>query len=421
MDINFIFYNKLLDNPIIDNALKIKSMIEVKENKSKCEALCYEVCRELIKFADEHQMEGNLWAKYIIWSAIQDENLFTLDVERNNVYNKSNPICELVIKDIEKIIQLIEMNWGDINENTEWMVKSVLDYKRTEKRNYHPYYSKLESLFNYILDRPNVEMVLDALINFYAFFGIGSYGRYSAFRWENSTVTPIKFIDSHRLKDLVGIELQTSKLVKNTEAFIKGLPGNNVLLYGDSGTGKSSSIKGLLNDYYDQGLRMVEVYKYQFKELPKIIDCIRKRPYKWILFFDDLSFEEYEIEYKYLKAIFEGSLEKKPDNVLIYATSNRRHLIRESWKDRPEYGDELHINDNLQEKLSLADRFGLSIAYLTPNQAGYLKIVETLAEKERLDLPLEVLHKQAMTWEIQHASYSGRVAEQFIQHIKTNQ
>ena len=151
-----------------------------------------------------------------------------------------------------------------------------------------------------------------------------------------------------KLEDLVGYEIPKQKLIDNTEAFVQGRPANNCLLFGDAGTGKSSCIKGIINRYYDQGLRMIEVYKHQFKDLNDVIAQIKNRNYKFIIYMDDLSFEEFEIEYKYLKAIIEGGLEVKPDNVLIYATSNRRHLVREKFSDKEERRDDLHASDTVR-------------------------------------------------------------------------
>ena len=187
----------------------------------------------------------------------------------------------------------------------------------------------------------------------------------------------------------------------------------NVLLYGDSGTGKSSSIKALLNEYYKDGLRMVEVYKHQFIALPQIINELQNRQYRFIIFMDDLSFEEFEVEYKYLKAVIEGGLEKKPENILIYATSNRRHLIKETWNDR-NHDQEINNNDAKQEKLSLVSRFGVQIMYIHPDKQHYLDIIDGLASAYHLDMDEDELHDKALQWEIRNGGFSGRTAKQFI-------
>ena len=221
------------------------------------------------------------------------------------------------------------------------------------------------------------------------------------------------------LDDLVGYESQKQKLIENTEAFVHGRQANNVLLFGDAGTGKSTSIKAILNQYYAQGLRMIEVYKHEFQYLSRIISEIKNRNYRFIIFMDDLSFEEFEIEYKYLKAVIEGGLETKPENVLIYATSNRRHLVRETWSDRSDMSqDELHRSDTMQEKLSLAGRFGVSIGFYRPSQKEYFEIVTELAkEYPQISLSQEELLQKANQWELSHGGISGRTARQFIDHL----
>lgn len=218
-------------------------------------------------------------------------------------------------------------------------------------------------------------------------------------------------------KDIVGYEAQKKKLIENTEAFISGKEANNVLLFGDAGTGKSSSVKAILNEYYGQGLRMIEVYKHQFKALSEVLEQVKDRNYKFIIYMDDLSFEEYELEYKYLKAILEGGLGKRPKNVLIYATSNRRHLIREKFSDKRELDDDLHNNDTVQEKLSLAARFGVTIYYGSPDKFQFQGIVKALAEKYQLDMPEDELLLEANKWELSHGGLSGRTASQFITHL----
>ena len=215
----------------------------------------------------------------------------------------------------------------------------------------------------------------------------------------------------------MGYETAKKKLIDNTEAFVKGRRANNCLLFGDAGTGKSSSIKAILNKYYDQGLRMIEVYKHQFQDLNDVIAQIKNRNYKFIIYMDDLSFEEFEIEYKYLKAVIEGGLEKKPDNVLIYATSNRRHLIRETFRDKEERDEELHTNDTVQEKLSLVARFGVTIYFGKPAKKEFQAIVRQLAKRNGIEMDEEKLLLEANRWELSHGGMSGRTAQQFIDYL----
>ena len=265
------------------------------------------------------------------------------------------------------------------------------------------------------------EVFKDRMTQFYREFGVGKLGLHKAFRVAHTEggvqILPITKIAHVHLDDLVGYETAKKKLIDNTEAFVAGRKANNCLLFGDAGTGKSSSIKAILNQYYDRGLRMIEVYKHQFQDLNEVISQIKNRNYKFIIYMDDLSFEEFEIEYKYLKAVIEGGLEKKPDNVLIYATSNRRHLIRETFRDKEDRDEELHINDTVQEKLSLVARFGVTIYFGKPEKKEFQEIVRRLAKRAGLEMPEEELLLEANKWELSHGGLSGRTAQQFIDYL----
>lgn len=305
----------------------------------------------------------------------------------------------------------------------------------------------------------SAEKMKDLLTQFYAKYGVGKFGLHKAFHVVHdetgpyagqTRIEPIRNILHVSLDDLVGYETAKKKLTANTDAFVSGRPANNVLLYGEAGTGKSSSIKAIANEYYERGLRIIEVNRYQFRDLDNVIAMIKNRNYWFILYMDDLSFEENETEYKYLKAVIEGGLEKKPSNVLIYATSNRRHLIRESFHDRDGSGssfsagsggsgslyggagplagtgtyvsddvpapggDDKHYADTVQEKLSLANRFGVTIYYGAPDYQEYLTIVSELAERNGITMEQKELRQQATRWEMTHGGLSGRTASQFI-------
>ena len=266
-----------------------------------------------------------------------------------------------------------------------------------------------------------VEEFQKDVTQFYREFGVGKFGLNKAFRIRDdgheAQIEPIVNVEHVYLDDIVGYELQKKKLIENTEAFIQGKAANNVLLFGDAGTGKSSSIKGILNAYYGQGLRIVEVYKHQFHALSSVLEQVQDRNYKFIIYMDDLSFEESELEYKYLKAIIEGGLGRRPKNVLIYATSNRRHLIRDKFSDKRELDDELHVNDTVQEKLSLVARFGVTIYFGAPDKREFQNIVKVLAERYHVTIPEDELLLEANKWELQHGGLSGRTATQFINHL----
>ena len=233
-----------------------------------------------------------------------------------------------------------------------------------------------------------------------------------------AAIVPIRNIAHVYLDDLVGYEIPKQKLRDNTEAFVEGRRANNCLLFGDAGTGKSSCVKAIANEYYDKGLRIIELYKHQFQDLNAVIGLVKNRNYRFIIYMDDLSFEDFEVEYKYLKALIEGGLEKKPANVLIYATSNRRHLIRENYSDKADRRDEdMHAGDTVQEKLSLVYRFGITIFFGSPDKKQFQEIVKILAERNGLKVPEEDLFLLANKWELSHGGLSGRTAQQFIDFL----
>lgn len=259
---------------------------------------------------------------------------------------------------------------------------------------------------------------IDALIHYYQSVGVGIFGQYHALRWdgEQRQLVGVQNPDPITLDQLVGYHWERQQVVNNTTAFLAGYPAHNVLLYGDRGTGKSSTVKALVNAFGDQGLRLVEVAKKDFSHFPTIIGQLAGRPQHFIIFIDDLSYEEHEVEYKELKALLEGGVETKPKNLLIYATSNRRHLIRESFSDRQL--DDVHAGDTTQEKLSLSDRFGLTVSFIAPEQKLYLEIVERIADSRGIEMAREELHHQALQWALRHSGRSGRVAKQFVDHLE---
>ena len=283
---------------------------------------------------------------------------------------------------------------------------------------------KVQELSKKLEETKNEQEFFDVVTQFYKDYGVGMFGLNKAFRIATShenyvELKPINNMDEVILDDLVGYEIQKKKLLDNTVAFVEGRKANNVLLYGDSGTGKSTSIKAIVNEFYDQGLRMIEIYKHQFKDLSNIIAMIKNRNYRFIIYMDDLSFEEFEIEYKFLKAVIEGGVETKPENILIYATSNRRHLIKENWSDRNDVVQEngMHQSDTMEEKLSLVNRFGVKINYSKPMKKEFNHIVLELAHKNNIEMDEKELLLEANKWELSHGGTSGRTAQQFINYI----
>lgn len=263
--------------------------------------------------------------------------------------------------------------------------------------------------------------LLPELAGHYRHHGVGIFGRYRAFRWQRregrGRLAPVEQPDPVRLADLVGYGPQKAAVVANTERLLAGLPAQNVLLYGDRGTGKSSLVKALVNEFGDRGLRLIELGREELRDYPEVLAVVRGRPQKFILMVDDLSFEEAETEYKSLKSLLEGTLEARPRNLAVYATSNRRHLIREFFGDRPPPGDEIHPADTQQEKLSLVDRFGLRVRFLAPDRDGYLEIVRALAAGRRLALDGRDLEAEALRWALGNGGWSGRTARQFVDSL----
>lgn len=260
--------------------------------------------------------------------------------------------------------------------------------------------------------RGDLKAGIRKMAEYYRENGCGMYARYRAFIWRDKKIQPVAYPDKTSLADLKGYELQRTLATDNTLSFLQGLPANNCLLYGDRGTGKSSTVKALLNAYYTKGLRMIEMPKESLMDFPLLVDQIAAIPMKFIIFIDDLSFSKQNDTYAALKAVLEGGLAARPENTLIYATSNRRHLVRETFSDRE--GDEVHRGDTMQESLSLADRFGLSISFTLPDKARFLEIVRLLARQRQLDGYMEELEQGAERWATARGGRSPRCARQYI-------
>jgi len=260
------------------------------------------------------------------------------------------------------------------------------------------------------------DAIAESLAAFHAVHGAGDFARYRAFRWQEGALLPVGQPDGVRLADLVGYEEERAPLLRNTERLLDGLPAQHALLYGPPGTGKSSTVKAVANEYASRGLRLVELAKDDFGDLPRVLARLRGRAPRFVVFVDDLSFEEDEVQYKALKALLEGSVEGPPPNVRIYATSNRRNLVRESFAERD--GDDVHARDTEGEKQSLAARFGLRLTFPAPDQRLYLQIVAGLARERGLKVPDEELRERALLWDRWHAGRSGRTARQFVDELE---
>ena len=349
----------------------------------------------LFDFAENEAVSSTIFREYLIRQILEDENTFSNAC--------SNQKCGGTLSDFAR---------RDIGNIFETLNVTVFpDYERNQQ-NTPPFYDYEQSLKN-LLETTDIEAFFKLLTLHYTRFGCGKLSKFTAFRYRGA-LTGIKEFTAPSLDDLVGLEYQKQTLIANTKAFVDGKNANNVILFGDSGCGKSSSVKALLTMFQNSGLRLIEYSKEYISQLPELFTALRSRPYRYIIFLDDLSFENNDANYKNLKIAMEGQLEQQSSNVLIYATSNRRHLLTEYWADR--MGDEVHINDTKQEKLSLSERFGIRIVFASPSQDEYLKIVAELLKKENIELTPEI-QKQAILWEMSYNGRSGRTAKQFVTHL----
>lgn len=388
----------------------------------------YTQVRRLLELATKYGFDQNLWHNYLAYLIISDENPFSLTYEKAG--KQEGTVNEFAVNDFSVFKALFDFDFSAIEAALDINCFSTLsNYRAIAKREqiFNKNVSeKVRAISRDIEAAKDGREVFDVVADFYKAYGVGKFGLNKAFRIETDEagrdmrIRPITNMEPVHLSDLIGYDLQKKMLTENTEAFVEGRGANNVLLYGDSGTGKSTSIKAIVNRYYDKGLRMIEIYKHQFVCLSKVISEIKNRNYRFIIYMDDLSFEEQEIEYKYLKAIIEGGVETKPDNVLIYATSNRRHLIKETWNDRSDatISGDIHRSETIEEKLSLVNRFGLSIGYFKPSRPEFdAMVLELAARHPQITLDPDYIIAEAHKWEMRNGGISGRTAQQFVNHL----
>lgn len=394
-------------------------------NEDDMKSLLYSTIGDLTELSVSHGFEGNLWHTYLTYLMVSHENAYSTSCEIVGPVEGSINIAAL--HDFKIFKELFDYDFQNLGEVLgEDGLAMIRDYKGVNGHGQvfnERIRDRICDLAKTLDGTKCAEEFKEKVTQFYKEFGVGKLGLHKAFRIEHTEegarIVPITKIAHVHLDDLVGYEMAKKKLIDNTEAFVMGRKSNNCLLFGDAGTGKSSSIKAIMNQYYDQGIRMIEVYKHQFQDLNDVIAQIKNRNYKFIIYMDDLSFEEFEIEYKYLKAVIEGGLERKPENILIYATSNRRHLVRERAGDKLEVGadDDIHSSDTVQEKLSLVYRFGVRIYFGAPDRKEFHMIVKTLAKRNGISMPEDQLLLEAGKWEISHGGLTGRTAQQFIDHL----
>lgn len=417
-----IIYKEFVDGDILRDVVWL--MEHYRSGDGRARPLFYKCMHRLSEQAADHGFYGNLWHCYLTNLLVNNENSYSCACEMRGEVEGS--INELVLHDIAIFKEFFDYDFTEMMEvlkAPEFAVVLAYEGSSADSKIYNRRIrDRICTLAQHFVENETAEAMKATLTQFYREYGVGDLGLHKAFRVahteEGAVIVPIRNIAHVYLDDLVGYEIPKQKLRENTEAFVAGRRANNCLLFGDAGTGKSSCVKAIANEYYEKGLRIIELYKHQFQDLNAVIAQVKNRNYKFIIYMDDLSFEDFEVEYKYLKALIEGGLEKKPANVLIYATSNRRHLIRENYSDKADRRDEdMHAGDTVQEKLSLVYRFGVTIFFGSPDKKQFQQIVKALAERNGLKVPDEELFLLANKWELSHGGLSGRTAQQFIDFL----
>ncbi len=363
-----------------------------------------------------YDLDNHSWQEWILEALLHTENRFTLWAE-NEEGPVPQPMAVAVAHDINCIKTMANIPWKDLINAIEGRIDDG------QLLNFFP--GEEDRSFDEICaDKGLKTLDIDSLAEYYRHKGSGNFSRYKGFYWNGNFLEGINETDPITLDQLIGYDIQKQILLENTEKFIKGYPANNILLYGDKGTGKSSMVKGLIHKYWDAGLRIIELPKIHLADYHTILNLVEGRCFRFILYIDDLSFEDHEVEYKHIKALLEGGLKVRPSNTLVYATSNRRHIVKEVVSDRSSIGykynerNEISPTDSMQEKLSLADRFGITLTFISPNQKGYLEMVESIARERGLDIEKEILFEEALKWEKRYNGRSGRSARQFIDSIE---
>ena len=376
--VDLLIFNKIEDDPCIQAVID-------KDNIG--------VLRHVIKFSETEGVTTNAIREYVASKLANDDNILSEIAKAGGVIG--DDLYKLALLDIEQIYKKL----------------FSIQIKYSPSGNATGFYAGYVSSIRDITEAKNAEELLNALITHYRRLGCGILAKYVAFKYDSGVLDGVENTDKITFDDLIGIEYQKQTLIDNTRAFLDGKAANNVLLFGDRGSGKSSSVKALLNMFASEGLRVVEVPKYCIKDIPSLTRRLSESPNKYIIFLDDLTFESHETEYRALKIAMEGQLQANPENVLIYATSNRRHLIKETWADRE--GGEVHKNDQMQETLSLSERFGISLVFSLPNQKEYLNIVSEMLKKHKIQMNGDI-EKEAVIWAMNYGGRSARCAKQFV-------
>ncbi len=404
---SLLLYQSIFDDEVGQSFLEVLNLIYIR-NQEQIDINCLKAYGSWVKSLAS---QGISWQDYIVRKILLDDNPFSQQVQHNSLQDLPRSLIEATEHDLSILNTLYNLPLEAISQ---WV-------KEAANVPFSPFIAQYENKDHTFLHQTdNWENCLQELANHYRGNGTGIFAQYKALKWQNNQLIGISQADGITLNEIVGYESQKATLMKNTEILLSGYSALNILLYGSRGSGKSSLVKGLLNEYYCRGLRLIEVNKSQLSNLPSIVDKLRNIPQKFIVFVDDLSFEEDNDAFKALKVVLEGNVTAKAKNVVVYATSNRRHLIREYFDDRPrpKDADEIHHWDTVQEKLSFSDRFGLTLTFQPANQDTYLQIVHHLASQINLKIDKDELEFKAKQWATQHNGRSGRTAKQFIDFLQ---
>ncbi len=407
----------VLDSPVTRDLLALLELLRTERPDPGAVARVFGRLWEGLALEDESLLP-DAWQSHLVSRVLDDENPFSLGAEKGEM---SPVVLEQARRDLCTLRELFALDAAMLLGMVESAVPDLAGVwvrwtnpEPAEESPRHTIARKLSAAGDW-------GACAELLVGHYARHGAGPFGHHRAFHWRDGRLQAVSRPDPVRLAELVAYEREREPLLRNTERFLAGLPAHHALLYGLPGTGKSSTVKAILNEYADDGVRLVEVTKDDLAELPRVLEALRGRGQRFVLFVDDLSFEEHEVEYKALKALLEGSIEEPPENVRLYATSNRRNLIRESFSDREDNsGDDVHARDTMQEKLSLAARFGLRVTFPAPDQRRYLEIVAGLAGERGIRVPEEELRERALLWDRWHSGRSGRTARQFVDELEAD-
>ena len=407
---SLLLYRSVLENRVGKAYINLLQNLYLYSSNDKSNNFTAIECLQAYSTWFSNLAQTNLsWQDYLVRQILLDSNPFSQQVQTTAIENLSPSLVAAAKHDLQILQNIYNSNEKIVQwvQSTSQALDSLITWKATP------------SPKTCLHQAQTWQNTIAQIAQHYRQHGTGIFARYTAFRWQNEQLIGISQPDPIRLSEIVGCEPQKSTLVKNTQFLLAGHNALHTLLYGSRGTGKSSLIKALRTEYSNQGLRIVEVSKSELNNLPAIVEQLRDIRQKFIIFVDDLSFEEDDDAFKALKVVLEGNITATAKNLVVYATTNRRHLIREYFSDRPRPSDsdEIHNWDTVQEKLSFSDRFGLTLTFEPANQDTYLKIVNHLAQQAQIKLPQEELEFRAKQWATRGNGRSGRTARQFINYL----